>query len=300
MAYIYEHWRPDKNACFYVGKGSGSRANLCWGTARNEHHRRVVGKLHRNGMSVGIKIVLDGLSDKEAFEKEQERIAFYGIENLTNQTAGGEGLRNPTIDTRRKMSAHRQRLLSDPEFRTRHLDGVRVANERDPLRAKRAGLKLRGRKSSDEARANISAALKGKKRPYLSERMKGEGNPFFGKRHSEETLARISIKKCGSKLSVETRCKMQAAQRDRRDREALLKPPVAPRLPTPPFRHTTETIEKMKIAAKKRGISAITRAAQKVAVTGRKRRPFTTDTIARMRLAATAREATKRANREAA
>ena len=24
--YVYEHWRPDKNVCFYVGKGKGKRA----------------------------------------------------------------------------------------------------------------------------------------------------------------------------------------------------------------------------------------------------------------------------------
>jgi len=27
MYYVYEHWRPDKDICFYVGKGKGSRAN---------------------------------------------------------------------------------------------------------------------------------------------------------------------------------------------------------------------------------------------------------------------------------
>jgi hypothetical protein len=24
--YVYEHWRPDKDVCFYVGKGHGRRA----------------------------------------------------------------------------------------------------------------------------------------------------------------------------------------------------------------------------------------------------------------------------------
>ena len=24
--YVYEHWRPDKDTCFWVGKGKGDRA----------------------------------------------------------------------------------------------------------------------------------------------------------------------------------------------------------------------------------------------------------------------------------
>jgi len=113
-------------------------------------------------------------------------------------------------------------------------------------------------------------------------------------------LERIAAKKRGSKLSDETKYKMQASQRLRRERESLLKPPPMPvlRLPKLPFRHTTETIEKMRIAAKKRGISAVTRAAQKIASTGRKRAPFTPETIARMRIAATIRESDKRAQRK--
>ena len=26
--YVYEHWRPDKDVCFYVGKGKGGRAKM--------------------------------------------------------------------------------------------------------------------------------------------------------------------------------------------------------------------------------------------------------------------------------
>ena len=37
--YVYEHWRPDRDECFYVGKGKGGRANVMYG--RNRHHEAV-------------------------------------------------------------------------------------------------------------------------------------------------------------------------------------------------------------------------------------------------------------------
>lgn len=46
--YVYEHWRPDKDICFYVGKGKGRRANVMYG--RGSHHERIQAKLKRLGM----------------------------------------------------------------------------------------------------------------------------------------------------------------------------------------------------------------------------------------------------------
>lgn len=57
---------------------------------------------------------------------------------------------------------------------------------------------------------------------------------------------------------------------------------------------TAEQIENQKIAAKKRGVSQATREAQKIAVTGRKRAPFSQETIDRMRVAAVKREEARR------
>ena len=59
-------------------------------------------------------------------------------------------------------------------------------------------------------------------------------------------------------------------------------------------KHSIETIKKMKEVAKKRGISDVTRAAQKLAVTGKKRAPFTNETRAKMSEASKIREQRKR------
>jgi hypothetical protein len=92
MFYVYEHWRPDRDECFYVGKGMGGRANKM--RDRNLHHRAIVKKLSALGMAVEVRMVATGLDEETAFEIEVERIAFWraaGID-LANKTNGGDGV----------------------------------------------------------------------------------------------------------------------------------------------------------------------------------------------------------------
>jgi hypothetical protein len=102
--YVYEHWRPDTDVCFYVGKGSGKRAWTLKGR-RNKYHASIVSKLTANGMCVDVRIVSSNLSEMSAFDTERERIAFYGRDFLSNMSDGGEGLSNPSDEVRVKMSA---------------------------------------------------------------------------------------------------------------------------------------------------------------------------------------------------
>ena len=90
--YVYEHWRLDRDECFYVGKGKGSRAYSM--KNRNRHHQAICAKLNRIGSAFEVRIVASGLSEQESFELECERIAFwrsFGCD-LTNLTDGGEGV----------------------------------------------------------------------------------------------------------------------------------------------------------------------------------------------------------------
>lgn len=115
--YVYEHWRLDRDECFYVGKGKGRRAYRM--DNRNGHHKAVQAKLTRIGSSMEVRIVADGLTSQEATALEIERILFWksvGVE-LTNMTEGGEGatgracpaevrnkLKNPSIETSIRLS----------------------------------------------------------------------------------------------------------------------------------------------------------------------------------------------------
>ncbi len=127
--YVYEHWRPDLDVCFYVGKGHGRRSSDMR-RSRHRHHIGIQKKLAALGMCVEIRMVASDLAEDEALKIECERIAFWigaGVK-LANKTAGGDGLRNPSIETRAKIAEGARRLHT-------------------------------GRKRSDETKANISASL---------------------------------------------------------------------------------------------------------------------------------------------
>ena len=105
-AYVYRHIRLDKNCPFYIGVG---------GLTNFDNYRRAFRKTYRNAYWTNIinktdytvEIILDNLTEKEAFLKEKEFIDFYGIENLANLTRGGDGVAGykHSITTKSKIGA---------------------------------------------------------------------------------------------------------------------------------------------------------------------------------------------------
>lgn len=157
---MYEHWRPDKDVCFYVGKGRDKRAwDFVYG--RNQYHQAVIGKLFRLGLTVEVRIVGSNLSDADALKLEMERIALYGADTLTNLTHGGEGNEFSKKEVHEKISkTHRQKWL-DKEFRTWML-GIWAANRKPVSEERRRALseRMKGFTHTEDARARISAARK--------------------------------------------------------------------------------------------------------------------------------------------
>jgi hypothetical protein len=104
--YVYEHWRTDRDECFYVGKGRAGRAYEM--KTRNRHHKAIQAKVSREGFAIEVRMVATGLTEDNAFALEIERIAFWrasGVD-LTNMTNGGEGSsgHQPSDEARQKMS----------------------------------------------------------------------------------------------------------------------------------------------------------------------------------------------------
>jgi hypothetical protein len=157
--YVYEHWRPDKNVCFYVGKGRNKRA---WqlNAMRNRHHKSVTSKLISMGLAVDVRIIFSGLSSPAALALEIDRIAMYGLENLTNMTGGGEGMGLPSEEVRKKMSvAIRAAWANNPELRRNASESrkgrITSAETKEKLR-----ITSTGRKHTPEAREKIRVARK--------------------------------------------------------------------------------------------------------------------------------------------
>lgn len=149
--YVYEHWRPDKDVCFYVGKGHGKRANDMNG-CRNPHHKRIQAKLARLGMCVEVRMVGESLIERDAFTLEIERIAFWresGVK-LANLTNGGDGVTG---------------MRHTDEWRAEHsrkMKGRKLSPEhRQKLIGRNKGLQFfLGKTHTPEAREKISRARK--------------------------------------------------------------------------------------------------------------------------------------------
>ena len=197
--YVYEHWRPDRGECFYVGKGRGRRANIM--DRRNKHHKAIQEKLARLGMCVEVKIVGHNLSEDEAFELEKKRIALWRSENcdLANMTDGGEG-----------TSGYKQ--VRTPEWRAK-ISAAHRGRDLSKMTAASAAAK-RGKPHTPEHRAAISAAAK--------ERFK-------------DPVIREKFRLCsvGKIVSEESRKKMSDAAKARCQRQKALALTIAPAEPEP-------------------------------------------------------------------
>lgn len=198
--YVYEHWRPDTGACFYVGKGRNKRAwKLC---DRNAHHAAIRSKLISLGLAVDVRVIVTNLSEEAAYFVECDRVAFYGVENLANKTGGGRGLSNAKEEVRKRIGAQKignknmvGRRLSE-ETRRKISDAHKgkapnwdVINRLAEInRGNKHGL---GKKASPETRAKMSAAHAGK----------GQTKGF---RHTEEARALMSAMRKGRKNKPES------------------------------------------------------------------------------------------------
>lgn len=158
MAIVYLHRKPYNNEIFYVGIGNNiARANR--NANRNEHWNRVFNKYDKK-----VEIVAENISIEEAKELEIFLISEIGINNLCNQTEGGEGF-----------------------FGGKHTEATK-------LKISQAN---KGKKLTDEHKRKISKASKGHPN-YLKFHSKESrikiGNAIRGRIHNENTKSIISKK----------------------------------------------------------------------------------------------------------
>jgi hypothetical protein len=136
---------------------------------RNRWHKFVQAKLSSMGMTVEVRLVQGNLSEEEAFALEKERIVFWRNAkiDLVNLTDGGDGT-----------------------------SGIKHTEEWKEKVSK----KLKGRKMSKEARAKLSAALKGNKNG-------------LGTKKSKEAIERTAAAHRGKPKSDEVKAKISASRK---------------------------------------------------------------------------------------
>lgn len=186
--FIYALKEPETGEIRYVGKSDNPKKRLaCHLRCRERCYRtNWIKTIAERGLSPLLEII-DEVPVTEWQAWEVAYIEFFRDEGclLVNGTAGGDGLNNPTEETREKIRAANSGE-KNPHF------GKPLSSEH---RAK-VSAGLMGREISLECRAKLRAAR-------------------IGKKLSLEHRKKLSIAKLGIKFTLETREKMSIAQRTR-------------------------------------------------------------------------------------
>lgn len=186
--YTYAYLREDGTP-YYIGKGKGKRA-----VSRRK------GGINPPKDPTRILFLKTNLSEAEAFRHEVYMIAVFGRKDLgtgilRNRSDGGEGLSNPSPETRRKKSEIARKRVQSQETREKvsraHTGRVHTEESRQNMSNAQKGLKR-----SDSHRKNISRALRGRQR-------------------SEEHCRNISLSKTGTKYSDESKKKISKSLQGR-------------------------------------------------------------------------------------
>lgn len=200
MFYVYE-LRDQNGVVFYVGKGSGARIHSHEIKARKgcmSHRSCKIRKIWADGGFIDKVKVWRGFSESEAFTEEKRLIAFYGRDNLTNKTDGGDGPSNPSPDVREKMASARRGKKASLETKLK------------------LSLSHIGLTQSEETKAKISAKQRTIKKPWAvagaSERLKKCGG-FKGRKWSDEHRKRFNEARKGHSVSQETRDKISKSKK---------------------------------------------------------------------------------------
>ena len=169
--YTYAYLREDRTP-YYIGKGTGDRIYSKSRRVKPPKDKSRIIYLKKN------------LTEEEAFRHEIHMIAVFGRKDLgtgilRNETDGGEGISNPSEETRKKMSeTHKGKIFSEET-------------------KKRMSESGKGRVVSEETRRKI-------------------GQWQIGKTLSEETKRKLSVAKKGKTPSEETRKKQSDVMRGKK------------------------------------------------------------------------------------
>lgn len=184
--YVYEHWRLDRDECFYVGKGKGYRAYSRH--SRNRFHKAICEKLQKTGFAFEVRMVATGLTEEQAFDLEIERIKFWreAGADLANATDGGEGVSGLKMSeaAREKMRLKKLGKKQSIETVEKRIAPLR-GRKQSPEAIEKSASWRRGRKLTEEHREKISNSHKGKttsQAARMALSLANKGKPWSEKR----------------------------------------------------------------------------------------------------------------------
>lgn len=179
--YVYGIYDPKESLPFYIGKGSDDRREGHFRSSKkgnNPHKDRKIAKIKREGRTPNSKIIFNGLTEAEAFDKEWGMLHIFECHPETELTnicynwgeGSGYGENNPMFGKTRSISDKTRKLMSEAHkgktLSEEHKKKIAESNKGKTLTEKtkkKISKSHQGKKLSEEAKQNISKAKMGEK-----------------------------------------------------------------------------------------------------------------------------------------
>ncbi len=143
MAFVYTHTKKGTDEIFYVGIGKQRRRiTSVW--QRNKHWTAVVDKY-----GFDANVMIDNIGWKNACQIEIAMIKSIGIDNLTNQTLGGDGSLGITPWNKGKKVSDKHRKINSEAQKRAWVNGSFNTDKY------RAGRRSQAKKMSGEGAPNV-------------------------------------------------------------------------------------------------------------------------------------------------
>lgn len=182
MYTVYKHTSPSGK--IYIGITS-QNINERWRNGNGYLNQVFHKAIEKYGWeNIKHEVLFENLTKEQAEKKEVELISFYKS-NLKmygyNVENGGNATGKHSDETKNKIGLkHKGKTVSDESKKRMRENHADVAKEKNPNY---------GKKYSEERKAQMSAARKGKQ--------VGEENPMFGKKHKQESIERMKLSRKG-------------------------------------------------------------------------------------------------------
>lgn len=225
MALIYEHWRPDKQECFYVGAScvGENRANDF--SPRNDRHRKVLDELKENGIAPFSVIVWENLPDDCVGCYEKMRISYQKSvfnSGITNISLGGVGLNLEwTDELKEKLKSAIKIAFNKTEYKELQSKIQKEVQNIPEINAKRSRSLILANSDPEVRKRKSIAAKKAHAKPGAKEaRMVRESFPEL--KEKRKNAARLGGLKAGKKSAEELSNRGKKAAETRRLRALQL------------------------------------------------------------------------------
>lgn len=197
MFYVYE-LRDSSGRPFYIGKGSKRRMHEHESKARYGRVSPVCDKIRalwQAGQTISKAVVFQSPDEVAAYAEECRLIALYGRASLTNQTAGGCGVRQLTVQARQRIASSRRGKVASDETR------------------RRLRLSHLGKRHTASTKARIAAKQRTIKKPWAVGSRPNLGRGYNGLKWTATHRANFRAKRLGHAVSQVTRDRISATKK---------------------------------------------------------------------------------------